>query len=66
MGSFDGAETCELVGVYLLYTTLETQVSHDHRSYERNLSNCVEKPEKVFRNCVEKPEKLFQLFKLRS
>ena len=23
------------------------QVSHDHRSYERNLSNCVEKPEKV-------------------
>ena len=22
-----------------------TQVSHDHRSYERNLSNCVEKPE---------------------
>ena len=23
------------------------QVSHDHRSYGRNLSNCVEKPEKV-------------------
>ena len=23
------------------------QVSHDHRSYERNLSNCVQKPEKV-------------------
>ena len=23
------------------------QVSYDHRSYERNLSNCVEKPEKV-------------------
>ena len=23
------------------------RVSHDHRSYERNLSNCVEKPEKV-------------------
>ena len=23
------------------------QVSHDHRTYERNLSNCVEKPEKV-------------------
>ena len=23
------------------------QVSNDHRSYERNLSNCVEKPEKV-------------------
>ena len=23
------------------------KVSHDHRSYERNLSNCVEKPEKV-------------------
>ena len=23
------------------------QLSHDHRSYERNLSNCVERPEKV-------------------
>ena len=23
------------------------QVSYDHRSYEHNLSNCVEKPEKV-------------------
>ena len=25
----------------------QLQVSHDHRSYESNLSNCVEKPEKV-------------------
>ena len=25
----------------------ENQVSYDHRSYERNLSNCVQKPEKV-------------------
>ena len=24
-----------------------TQVSHDHRSFERNLSNCEQKPEKV-------------------
>ena len=23
------------------------QVSHDHRSFERNLSNCEQKPEKV-------------------
>ena len=26
---------------------LHSQVSYDHRSYERNLSNCVWKPEKV-------------------
>ena len=28
--------------------TINDQVSHDHRSYERNLSNCVKKPEKVW------------------
>ena len=27
--------------------TLGHQVSYDHRSYERNKSNCVQKPEKV-------------------
>ena len=26
---------------------LSFQVSYDHHSYERNLSNCVQKPEKV-------------------
>ena len=26
---------------------IENQVSYDHRSYERSLSNCVQKPEKV-------------------
>ena len=25
----------------------DSQVSYDHRSYERNLSNCIQKPEKV-------------------
>ena len=25
----------------------QNQVSHDHRSFERNLSNCEQKPEKV-------------------
>ena len=30
-----------------LYVNNISYVSHDHRSYERNLSNCVEKPEKV-------------------
>ena len=27
--------------------SLLSQVSHDHRSFERNLSNCEQKPEKV-------------------
>ena len=31
----------------LLLSYIIHQVSYDHRSYERNLSNCVEKPEKV-------------------
>ena len=26
---------------------IDYQVSHDHRSYERNLSNCEQKPKKV-------------------
>ena len=25
----------------------DSQVSYDHRCYERNLSNCIQKPEKV-------------------
>ena len=29
------------------YNTFSHQVSHDLRSYERNLSNCIQKPEKV-------------------
>ena len=32
---------------HILNCGLSNQVSYDHRSYERNLSNCVEKPEKV-------------------
>ena len=42
-----------VVKVHILFlfssfsTKQKNQVSYDHRSYERNLSNCVEKPEKV-------------------
>ena len=40
-----------LVNLTLLYSILtntnHTQVSHDHRSFKRNLSNCEQKPEKV-------------------
>ena len=33
-----------------------TQLSYDHRSYERNLSNCVWKPEKVTTSTGFEPE----------
>ena len=35
------------------------QVSYDHRSYERNLSNCVQKPEKVSTSTGFEPFKRF-------
>jgi len=30
-----------------MFDTINCQVSYDHRSYERNLSNWAQKPEKV-------------------
>ena len=32
---------------FIYWTGFWNQVSHDHRSFERNLSNCEQKPEKV-------------------
>ena len=42
--------SCSLITMHKLLeltTKKKNQVSHDHRSYERNLSNCEQKPEKV-------------------
>ena len=36
-----------LHGDFFLSSELLSQVSHDHRSHERNLSNCALKPEEV-------------------
>ena len=41
---------CFCIKINILIITVigsSSQVSYDHCSYERNLSNCVEKPEKV-------------------
>ena len=38
-----------LISMRTASLTWEKQVSHDHRSFERNLSNCEQKPEKVQR-----------------
>ena len=39
----------------LEYNNVLNQVSHDHRSFERNLSNCEQKPEKVRTSTGFKP-----------
>ena len=40
---------CEVIYemFHILHCGFEIKVSHDHRSFERNLSNCEQKPEKV-------------------
>ena len=38
-----------------------SQVSHDHRSFERNLSNCEQKPEKV-RTSVDIRSSIYETF----
>ena len=49
--SSDFCEPVELPEV--LENRISTQVSHDHRSFERNLSNCKQKPEGNCLNCVQ-------------
>ena len=54
MGSIEPAVRTKSIQCEAIYEIIHTlncgfvnQVSYDHRSFERNSSNCVEKPEKV-------------------
>ena len=69
----DGNSWSDIWNVSYIELRIWNQVSHDHRIFERNLSNCEQKPEKVRTSTGFEPVEVLtfsgfcsQLLKLRS
>ncbi len=65
MGSFDGAETCELVGLYILFQIREAKIGVDANLYRDDGLAASDKTERQIDNIKKQLVKLFQKFGLQ-